>query len=336
MDYKSAGVNIDKADGLISDVKRMAQSTYDANVLSGVGGFGALYELKNYREPVLVSGTDGVGTKVLLAHQIKEYAGLGNDLVAMCVDDVVCSGAKPLFFIDYLAVGKLEDDVYLTLVQSITEACKSAECALIGGETAELPGMYPPDEFDLAGFTVGVVEKSEIIKPDYVREGDVVIGIESSGFHSNGFSLVREAVRQKGLDLHRDYGFGELGKALLTPTRIYAPVLLQLLKRFPGQVHGISHITGGGIPGNLNRVLPPELDAKVDKTAWTIPPVMEFIVREGEIAESEAYKVFNMGIGMAVIAARESAATMVEFLNAAEFRSHVIGETVSGNGKIVF
>lgn len=334
MDYKSAGVDIDKADRLIDNVKRAARSTYDKNVLSGVGGFGALYELGKYRNPVLVSSTDGVGTKILLARQTGYLDGLGDDLVAMVVDDIVCAGAKPLFFIDYIALGKLHEDVYLTLIESIAAGCRKCGASLIGGETAELPGMYPEDEFDLAGFGVGVMEKSEALDAANVRKGDAVVGLLSSGFHSNGYSLVRKVVEAKRLDLKKDYGFGELGKALMSPTKIYSRPLGEALAKFGKRVKGIAHITGGGLPGNLNRVLPSKLDASVRKGSWKVPPVVDFIVSQGEIAADERYKVFNMGIGMAVIVSPDSAENLVTFLNEAGFESAVIGEITDGTGVV--
>ncbi len=334
MDYKSAGVDIEKAEGLIGKIKNMASSTYDNNVLSGIGGFGALYELKNYQNPVLVSSTDGVGTKILVAQQMNDFSGLGYDLVAMCVDDIVCAGAKPLFFIDYIAVGKLQNKSYLQIMESISNACSESGSALIGGETAELPGMYKSDEFDLAGFSVGVVEKDQILRSDRVKEGDVVIGMTSSGFHSNGFSLIRKIVETKNLDLHHDYGFGVLGGALLSPTHIYAGVLTDVLNKFPQAIHGISHITGGGIPGNLNRILPNGMDAYVTKKGWEIPEIFRFLIKEGGISEEESFKVFNMGIGMALIVKADQAQVILNQLEEKGFESSVIGDIRKGSGKV--
>ncbi len=332
MDYRSAGVDIDKADKLIDNVKRAAKSTYDKNVLSGVGGFGALYELGTYRNPVLVSSTDGVGTKILLARQTGYLDGLGYDLVAMCVDDVVCAGAKPLFFIDYIAVGKLHEDIYLAVIESVAAACRECGVSLIGGETAELPGMYADRDFDLAGFTVGVMEKDEALDPSRVRKGDAIICLASSGFHSNGYSLVRKVVETKKLDLKKDYGFGELGKALMEPTRIYSRVLSEALTKFGKSIKGIAHVTGGGIPGNLNRVLPDNLDANVRTGSWDVPPVIDFIVREGGIDADERYKVFNMGIGMVVIADPSEADALTGYLTGAGFPASRIGEIAGGSG----
>ncbi|OHD54477.1 MAG: phosphoribosylformylglycinamidine cyclo-ligase [Spirochaetes bacterium GWF1_51_8] len=336
MDYRSAGVDIDKADGLIGAVKKAAKSTYTPGVLSGVGGFGACFAVPaGYKEPVLVSSTDGVGTKILLARELEDYSGMGFDLLAMNADDVICAGAKPLFFIDYIAVGKLDEKQYLDLIDSMARACRECGVAMIGGETAELPGMYPPGDFDLAGFTVGVVERSRMLDSKNVREGDSVIGLLSSGFHSNGFSLVRKVVETAKLDLRKDYGFGELGKKLLTPTKLYCHILAEMLDEFPGAVRGIAHITGGGIPGNLNRALPGNLDARIDTASWETPAEMKFIVEQGGIAKDESYKVFNMGIGMGLICDSSKEQEISGFLRKKGAENRVIGKTVPGNGKIV-
>lgn len=335
MDYKAAGVDIEKADLLIDNVTDFAKTTYTKGVLGGVGGFGALFELGKYKEPVTVSSTDGVGTKILIAREVGKYYGLGYDLVAMCVDDVVCCGAKPLFFLDYIAVGKLKEEVYLKLIESIAKACKYSGCSLIGGETAELPGMYPEDEFDIAGFSVGVVEKKKIIRPEGVKENDAVIGLLSSGFHSNGFSLVRKVIRDRNLDLKKDYGFGWLGRALLAPTEIYAPVIMKALEKFGKAIRGISHITGGGIEGNLCRVLPKDKTAVVFKDRWKVPEMIRFIVKEGGIAEAEAFKVFNMGIGMALVVDPKKKEQINDFFCENSYRSHDIGHIENGNGEVV-
>lgn len=335
MDYKAAGVDIDKADLLIDNVTDFAKMTYTQGVLGGVGGFGALFEIKKYKEPVLVSSTDGVGTKILIAREVEKYYGLGYDLVAMCVDDVVCCGAKPLFFLDYVAVGKLQDAVYLKLIESIAKACKYSECSLIGGETAELPGMYPEGEFDIAGFCVGVVEKKKIIRPETVKNGDAVIGLLSSGFHSNGFSLVRKVIKDRNLDLKKDYGFGWLGRALLTPTEIYSPVIVKAIEKFGKAIRGISHITGGGIEGNLCRVLPSDKNAVVFRDRWKAPEMIQFIVKEGGIDEAEAFKVFNMGIGMALVVDPKKKNEINDFFCNNSYRSHDIGHIEEGKGEVV-
>lgn len=334
MDYKSAGVDIKKADKLIGKIRDKARLTYDENVLSGIGGFGALYELKDYKNPILVPATDGVGTKILLAQSLDHFAGLGFDLVAMCVDDVICTGAKPLFFIDYIAVGKLNEYTYTTILESIANACAYTGCSLIGGETAELPGMYADDEFDLAGFCVGVVEKDEIIKAENVNKGDVVIGLHSDGFRSNGFSLIRRIIEDKKLDLYKNYGFGNLGEKLLTPARIYAPIVLNTIKKFDGSIKGIAHITGGGIPGNLNRILPNTLDAVVHKNSWKVNPMIDFIINKGELDIDEAYKVFNMGIGMCLIVSADTKNKILNYFNTLGYPAMEIGEIVDGSGVV--
>ncbi len=332
MDYKSSGVDIEKANSLIHDVGRLASLTYQNGVLEGVGGFGALFEIKKYKNPVIVSSTDGVGTKILLARRMKKYSGLGYDLVAMSVDDVICSGARPLFFLDYIAVGRLEKDIYLTLIKSISKACLYCGCSLIGGETAELPGMYPEDGFDLAGFCVGVLEKRNMICPENIKGGDAVIGLASSGFHSNGFSLIREVIDTMKLDLNNNYGFGPLGSVLLSPTEIYSPVIYKAKSVFKKAIKGIAHITGGGIEGNLSRVLPGTLDAVINRRNWKIPEVIQFIVRSGGIEENEAYKTFNMGIGMALVADRSKKDEVLDFFNKSSYKSYIIGSIEKGSG----
>lgn len=336
IDYKTAGVDIDKADALLEEVKKFASASYQPGVLEGVGGFGALFEIKKYKNPVLVSATDGVGTKILLAHQMKKYFSLGYDLVAMNVDDVVCCGAKPLFFLDYIGIGKLEKSIYLAIVESIAKACKFAECSLIGGETAELPGMYPDEEFDLAGFCVGVVEKNSILKPENTKEGDVVIGLASSGFHSNGFSLIRSVIKEKNLDLNKNYGFGILGNLLLTPTEIYAPVIVKAINQFKKAIKGVAHITGGGIEGNLCRILPDKLSAVIDKKSWKVPEIIQFIIKEGEIEEKEAFRVFNMGIGMTVIVDQRYKDRVLNFFNENSYKAYFIGSIEKGDGKVLY
>ncbi len=336
MDYKSAGVDINMADSLIKDVGHFASLSYQKGVLGGVGGFGALFEIKRYKNPVIVSSTDGVGTKILLAHRMKKYSGLGYDLAAMSIDDVVCTGAKPLFFLDYIAVGRLDKSVYLTIIESISKACNYCDCSLIGGETAELPGMYPEEEFDLAGFCVGVMEKKDIIRPENIKEGDRVIGLASSGFHSNGFSLVRKVIEIKNLDLNNNYGFGVLGNILLTPSEIYSPVIFKALSLFKKAIKGIAHITGGGIEGNLNRVLPKGLNAVINKQCWKIPEAIQFIISRGEIDEKEAFKAFNMGIGMALVTNDSKKDEILEFFNKNSYKSYEIGSIEKGTGIVRF
>ncbi len=332
MDYKKAGVDIEKADNLVKDISIMAKETYINGVLEGIGGFGALFELKKYKNPVIVSSTDGVGTKIIIAEEMKKFSGLGFDLVAMCVDDIVCQGAKPLFFLDYIAIGKLNEEMYLKIIEGISKACKFSGCALIGGETAEQPDVYPENGFDLAGFAVGIVEKKDIIKKTEVKKGDVVIGLASSGFHSNGYSLIRKIVKEKGLSYKENYGFGTLGDILLTPTEIYSPIIIKALEKYRKHIHGIAHITGGGIVGNLSRILPENLKAIVYKNSWKKKVEIEFIIEKGEIEEKEAYKVFNMGIGMTLIVSKEKESELMKFFNESSYKAYVIGEITQGNG----
>jgi len=328
VDYKAAGVDIEKADKLVDKISILAKSTYIKGVIEGIGGFGGLFDKGPYKGNFLVSSTDGVGTKILIANEMKKFGGLGFDLVAMCVDDIVCCGARPLFFLDYIAVGKLNEDVYLNIIQGITKACKYADCALIGGETAEQPDVYPEDGFDLAGFVVGIVDKKSLITKEMVKEKDAVIGLASSGFHSNGYSLIRKVVKEKKLDYRKDYGFGILGDVLLTPTEIYSPVILKALKKFKKEIHGIAHITGGGIEGNLPRVLPQNLSAVVYKNSWKIRPEIEFIINQGEISQSEAYKVFNMGIGMCLVVSDKRKNEILNFFNDNSYKAYLIGEVI--------
>ncbi len=332
MDYKKAGVDIEKADNLVKDISIMAKETYINGVLEGIGGFGALFELKKYKNPVIVSSTDGVGTKIIIAEEMKKFSGLGFDLVAMCVDDIVCQGAKPLFFLDYIAIGKLNEEMYLKIIEGISKACKFSGCALIGGETAEQPDVYPENGFDLAGFAVGIVKKKDIIKKTEVKKGDVVIGLASSGFHSNGYSLIRKIVKEKGLSYKENYGFGTLGDILLTPTEIYSPIIIKALEKYRKHIHGIAHITGGGIVGNLSRILPENLKAIVYKNSWKKKVEIEFIIEKGEIEEKEAYKVFNMGIGMTLIVSKEKESELMKFFNESSYKAYVIGEITQGNG----
>ncbi len=327
MDYRSAGVDIDKADNLTARVSKLARKTLSKNVISSIGGFASLYELPvGYSNPVLVSSTDGVGTKVKLARQMEIYSGLGFDLVAMNVDDLVCTGAEPLFFLDYYACGHLNERIYISVMESISEGCKVAGVSLVGGETAEMPGVYEGDEFDLAGFVVGVVEKEKIINGSNVNEGDVAVGMASSGFHSNGYSLVRKVLEVKKLNLLSNYGMSKtLGELLLEPTVIYSPAVLETIKKF--KVNAIAHITGGGLSANVERVLPEGLAVKWFWN-WGVPEVMDFIIREGRIDPEEARRVFNMGVGMVLIVDSGIADDVVRFLNQMGHRSFVAGEVV--------
>ncbi len=302
LSYKDAGVDIDAGNALVDRIKGVAKRTHRPEVLGGLGGFGALCELPaGYRQPVLVTGTDGVGTKLRLAMELGRHDTIGIDLVAMCVNDLVVAGAEPLQFLDYYATGKLDVDIAADVVTGIGEGCLQAGCALVGGETAEMPGMYEGSDYDLAGFCVGVVEKSEILDGSRVAEGDVLLGLASSGPHSNGYSLIRKILEVSDADLATDIGGRSLGDALLAPTRIYVKPLLSLIRDSGVAVHALSHITGGGLLENLPRVLPEHLTARVDASAWQRPAVFDWLQRQGNVAEREMYRVLNCGIGMVVV-----------------------------------
>jgi phosphoribosylformylglycinamidine cyclo-ligase len=306
LSYRDAGVDIDAGDQLVENIKPFAKRTLRDGVLTGIGGFGALFELpKGYREPVLVSGTDGVGTKLKLAFHLNRHDTIGIDLVAMSVNDILVQGAEPLFFLDYFACGKLAVDTATQVVKGIAAGCEQAGCALIGGETAEMPGMYPAGEYDLAGFAVGVVEKSGIIDGTGIVAGDVVLGLASSGAHSNGYSLVRKIVETFGADLSSDFDGRTLGEALLAPTRIYVRPVLAAMRAV--RIKGLAHITGGGLVENVPRVLPSNVKAVLAKSAWRRPKLFEWLQRNGNVAEAEMHRVFNCGIGMVAIVAAENA-----------------------------
>jgi phosphoribosylformylglycinamidine cyclo-ligase len=302
--YRDAGVDIDAGDALVEAIKPFAKRTLRPEVLAGIGGFGALVEVsKKYREPVLVSGTDGVGTKLKLAFRLNRHDTVGIDLVAMSVNDILVQGAEPLFFLDYYACGKLDVAVATEVVKGIARGCELAGCALIGGETAEMPGMYAEGEYDLAGFAVGVVEKSAIIDGASIAPGDAVLGLASSGAHSNGYSLIRRILEDVKPDLRKGFHGRPLGAALLEPTRIYVKPVLALMQRLP--VKGLAHITGGGIVENVPRVLPQSVQAVIERAAWPRPPLFQWLQEQGGVAEDEMLRVFNCGIGMVVIVAAE-------------------------------
>jgi len=306
LSYRDAGVDIDAGDQLVENIKPFARRTLRDGVLAGIGGFGALFELpKGYREPVLVSGTDGVGTKLKLAFHLNRHDTIGIDLVAMSVNDILVQGAEPLFFLDYFACGKLAVDTATQVVKGIAAGCEQAGCALIGGETAEMPGMYPAGEYELAGFAVGVVEKSGIIDGAGIVAGDVVLGLASSGAHSNGYSLVRKIVETFGADLSSDFDGRTLGEALLAPTRIYVRPVLAAMRAV--RIKGLAHITGGGLVENVPRVLPSNVKAVLAKSAWQRPKLFEWLQRNGNVADAEMHRVFNCGIGMVAIVAAENA-----------------------------
>jgi phosphoribosylformylglycinamidine cyclo-ligase len=326
--YRDAGVDIDAGDRLVENIKPFAKKTLRKGVLAGIGGFGALFEIarSRYREPVLVAGTDGVGTKLKLAFELNRHASIGIDLVAMSVNDILTLGAEPLFFLDYYACGRLDVATATEVVKGIAAGCREAGCALIGGETAEMPGMYTPGEYDLAGFAVGIVEKRRIIDGSGIAEGDVVLGLASSGAHSNGYSLIRKIVAVRGVDLSAPFNGRALSDVMLEPTRIYVKSVLKLIKG--GAVKGLAHITGGGIVENVPRMLPARLAARIERAAWRLPPLFQWLKEEGGIDDTELYRVFNCGIGMAVVVAPAHAARALRTLKAA-------GETAWRIGRIV-
>jgi phosphoribosylformylglycinamidine cyclo-ligase len=328
LSYRDAGVDIDAGDDLVDRIKPHARRTLRPEVLGGIGGFGALMELpKHYREPVLVSGTDGVGTKLKLAFQLNKHDTIGQDLVAMSVNDILVQGAEPLFFLDYFACGKLDVDVGEQVVAGIARGCELAGCALIGGETAEMPGMYPIGEYDLAGFAVGVAEKSRLIGGQTIKAGDAVLGLASSGPHSNGYSLIRKVVEVTGADLYADFHGRPLGEVLLEPTRIYVKSLLALMKVVT--VKGMAHITGGGLLENVPRILHEDLAAVLSKNAWEMPPVFRWLMEAGKVAEHEMYRTFNCGIGMVVVVDEADLETAMQFLNEQGERVVHLGSIVS-------
>lgn len=327
LSYRDAGVDIDAGDALVERIKPFAKRTMRPEVLAGIGGFGALVEIgKRFREPVLVAGTDGVGTKLKLAFALDRHDTIGIDLVAMSVNDILVQGAEPLFFLDYYACGRLDVDVAARVVQGIARGCELAGCALIGGETAEMPGMYAEGEYDLAGFAVGVVEKERIVDGRTIAAGDAVLGLASSGPHSNGYSLVRRIVADAQADLAAPLGHGTLADALMAPTRIYVKPLLALMRDTP--VKGMAHITGGGLTENVPRMLPDGVQARLERGSWKRAPVFDWLAREGRVDEAEMLRVFNCGIGMAVVVAPEHEARATRLLSAA-------GERVSRIGTIV-
>ncbi len=327
--YADAGVDIDAGNALVERIKPAAKRTARPGVMSGLGGFGALFDLKGagFVDPVLVAATDGVGTKLRIAIDTGHVDGVGIDLVAMCVNDLVCQGAEPLFFLDYFATGKLDTDTAARVIEGIATGCAQSGCALIGGETAEMPGMYPAGDFDLAGFAVGAMERGTDL-PSGVGEGDVLLGLASNGVHSNGYSLVRKLVEVSGLGWDADcpWADGSLGEVLLTPTRLYVTQALAAVKA--GGVHALAHITGGGLTENLPRVLPEGLGAQIDLTAWDLPPVFKWLAQTGAMAESELLKTFNCGIGMIAVVAPDQANGLTAVLEDA-------GETVFRIGTVI-
>ena len=329
--YADAGVDIDKANSLVDSIKKIASQTRRPGVMGDIGGFGGLFSLslENLKRPVLVSSTDGVGTKLKIAFALDKHDTIGIDLVAMCVNDIVVQGAKPLFFLDYLSMGKLKTEIAEEIIKGIGDGCQQAQCALIGGETAEMPGFYSDNEYDLAGFAVGVVDDSKIVDGSEIRRGYQLVGIASSGIHSNGFSLVRkicfDLMKLKVEDYVTDLG-RTLGEELLTPTRIYARPLMNLLRDFP--VRGISHITGGGIPDNILRVVPDRCQVRIRKGSWDVPPVFNFLQKAGNIEEYEMMRTFNCGIGMIVVVPEDAVDEVLQRLVSMGEKAFVIGDIV--------
>jgi len=317
LSYRDAGVDIDAGNSLVEQIKPIVKNTFRPGVLTGLGGFGALFELPldRYREPVLVSGTDGVGTKLRLALALQKHDTIGIDLVAMCVNDIIVTGAEPLFFLDYYATGHLDVEIATSVIRGIAEGCRQSGAALTGGETAEMPGIYETGDYDLAGFCVGIVEKSRIIEPARVRSGDVLIGLASSGPHSNGYSLVRKILEVSGADLQQPLADTTLGEALLQPTRIYVKPLLALHQAL--DIHAMAHITGGGLPENLPRVLPENTRAVIDSRSWERPAVFNWLQAQGNVQESEMLRTFNCGVGMVVCVAEADAERALELLREA-------------------
>ncbi len=299
--YQGAGVDIDKADALVEDIKDIAKRTHRKEILTGIGGFGALFEvpLDRYQQPVLVSGTDGVGTKLKLAIELNKHDTIGVDLVAMCVNDIITCGAEPLYFLDYYATGKLDVDTAKAIISGIGQGCEQSGCALSGGETAEMPGMYNEGDYDLAGFCVGVVEKNNIIDGSSVQAGDQLIALGASGAHSNGYSLVRKVIEVSGEDLSNDVGGQTLADLVMQPTRIYAKTIQTLLNDI--NIKAMAHITGGGIPGNLPRVMPQNTCAMINENSWTWPPLFQWLAEKGDIDREEMYRTFNCGVGMILV-----------------------------------
>ncbi len=332
--YRDAGVDIDAGDELVERIKPLVQRAQRREVLAGIGGFGALVELPSgYRQPVLVSGTDGVGTKLRLAIETGRHDTIGIDLVAMCANDVVVQGAEPLFFLDYYATGKLRVPVAEAVVRGIVEGCVQAGAALVGGETAEMPGMYSGDDYDLAGFCVGVVEKDAIIDGTRTRAGDAIIGLASSGPHSNGYSLIRKLVAAAGATPTTTLAGSKLFDRLLAPTRIYVKALLALVRAMP--VHALAHITGGGLTDNIPRVLPEGLEAVLEPRNWQRDPVFDWLQKAGRIESAEMYRTFNCGLGMVVIVPPEHAAAAVKFLAARGETATIVGEVRAGARGVV-
>ena len=331
--YLSAGVNTRAAGELVERIKPAADSTKRSGVMSGIGGFGGLFDLKEsgYSDPILVAATDGVGTKLRIAIDTHWFEDIGIDLVAMCVNDLICQGAEPLFFLDYFATGKLQIDEATQVIESIAKGCCQSGCALIGGETAEMPGMYDPGDFDLAGFSVGVMERGQELPKD-IKNGDMLIGLPSSGLHSNGFSLVRNVVEQVGLNWRSDCPWNDLslGRSLLEPTRIYVKTILSAHRA--GHIKGIANVTGGGLTENIPRILPTGLGAQINLNSWSVPEVFQWLHHVGNISEQEMLRTFNVGIGMVIVVSTTNVNALIALLKSAGETVTIIGQLISGEG----
>lgn len=333
--YEASGVNLEAGYEVVSRIKKHVASTVRPGCMGGIGAFGGMFDLGSlgYRHPVLVSGTDGVGTKLKIAFELDRHDTIGIDAVAMCVNDVLAQGAQPLLFLDYVAVGHNRPEVVEAIVSGVAEGCRQAGCALVGGETAEMPGMYAPEDYDIAGFTVGAVEKDELIDGSKVAEGDVLVGLPSTGVHSNGFSLVRKIVSDAGLDLNARYeetGDRTLGEVLLTPTAIYVKPVLELMEQV--DVHGVAHITGGGFDENIPRILGDGLGVEIKDGSWKILPVFDLLRKYGDLPRREMFNIFNMGIGMVVAVCASDAEKAVASLKSSGIDAAVIGKVVKGSG----
>lgn len=339
MTYKNSGVDVDEGQRAIKLMKEHVRSTYSPNVLTDIGSFGGLFSLNvdDYKEPVLVAGTDGVGTKLKIAFMMDKHDTIGQDCVAMCINDILCQGGKPLFFLDYIAAGKLIGEKIAQIVGGVAEGCKLAGCALIGGETAEMPGLYDENEYDMAGFAVGIVDKSKIITGRNIEMGDAILALPSSGIHSNGYSLVRklffDVLDMKTTDYIDELG-KTLGEELLTPTKIYVRPILNLIDKI--NLKGICHITGGGFHENIPRMLQENMHAEIDPDSWEIPPIFKFIQQEGDIVEDEMFNTFNMGVGMMVVIREKDVEQAVQILKEAGEDAKVIGKIVEGSRRVIF
>ncbi|MGN6237983.1 phosphoribosylformylglycinamidine cyclo-ligase [Dyella sp.] len=331
--YRAAGVDIDAGNAVVERIKPLVKRTFRPEVMGGLGGFGGLFNLgTRYKEPVLVSGTDGVGTKLKLAQVLGRHDTIGIDLVGMCVNDVLVQGAEPLFFLDYFATGKLDVDTTVAVVGGIAKGCELAGCALIGGETAEMPDMYPPGEYDLAGFTVGAVEKADLMSGETIVAGDLVLGVAASGPHSNGYSLIRKILQRAGNPLDLDLDGVKLADALMAPTTIYVKPMLALLREHAGQIHGMAHITGGGLKENIIRVVPDGLGLALEASSIVLPPVFDWLMREGNVAREEMWRTFNCGIGFTVILPSSAVSAAAALLEQHGLSTRVIGEVVAAHG----